>query len=321
MPEHLLGFDVGGSKLVVALGDRNGRPLDEVRVEPWASGDAARDLGLLVDRARELLRGAGLRPADLRAIGVSAPGPLDPAGGIVLGCPNLPGWRDVSIGPWLERDLGAPVQLENDANAAAVAEWRHGAGLGAESVVFLTMSTGVGAGLVLDGRLYRGAHFQAGEIGHVPIVPGGRRCGCGMRGCLEAYVGGAGIAARIAEDLAAGERTLLRELCGGDPSRASARLWVEAIRAGDAYAARLLDEYVAHLAQGLAIVSMLLDPERILLGTIIERNPDLFLERVRAAVRACTWPEMHGVEILAGALGSALPAYAALSVAASVPGT
>ncbi len=260
-----------------------------------------------------------MAPAGLRAIGVSAPGPLDPGTGVVLGCPNLPGWRDVPIGAHLARELGAPTRIENDANAAAVAEWRHGAGRGAASVVLLTMSTGVGAGLVLDGRLYRGAHFQAGEIGHVPIVPGGRHCGCGMRGCLEAYVGGAGVAAHIAEDLARGERTLLRELCGGEPSRASAKLWLQAVRAGDAYALRLLDEWVAHLAQGLAIVVMALDPERILLGTIVERNPDVLLERVRAAVRASTWSELHGVEILPAALGSALPAYAALSVAASAP--
>jgi glucokinase len=319
VPEHLLGFDVGGTKLVVALGDRDGRPLDELRIEPWTSGDAARDLAFLVDRARALLERAGVRAGDLRGIGISAPGPLDPGTGVVLGCPNLPGWRDVPVGAHLARALGAPALVENDANAAAVAEWRHGAGQGAASLVFLTMSTGVGAGLVLDGRLYRGAHFQAGEIGHVPIVPAGRLCGCGMRGCLEAYVGGAGLAARIAEDLARGERTRLRELCGGDPARASARLWLEAVRADDDYALRLLDEYIAHLAQGLAIVVMSLDPERILLGTIVQRNPDVFLPRLRAAVQACTWSELHGVDILPAALGSALPAYAALSVAASAP--
>jgi glucokinase len=177
------------------------------------------------------------------------------------------------------------------------------------------MSTGVGAGLVLGGRLWRGQHFQAGEIGHMPIEPGGRPCGCGMRGCLEAYVGGASLAARMREDLAAGASSALRDLAGGDPARVSARLWTRAIRAGDAYALALRDEFVARLAHGLAALVMILDPERIALGTIVSLNADLFLDRIRAALRERVWEEVRGVEVVAAALGPRLPAYAALSVA------
>ncbi len=312
---HLLGIDIGGTKLVVALGDADGRPLSEARVEDWAQGSAERDFERLVAEVTALLARAGVRATDVRGVGVSAPGPLDPVAGVVIQTPNLPGWLDFPLRERLARALGIPVRIENDANAAALAEWRHGAGRGARSLVYLTMSTGVGAGLVRDGRLWRGHHFQAGEIGHMPIEPGGRLCGCGMRGCLEAYVGGASLAARLREDVAAGVAPALRELSGGDPARLSARLWTRAIREGDPYSLRLRDEFVGRLAHGLAALVMILDPERIALGTIVRENPDLFLDPVRAALRERIWEPVRGVEVVAAALGPRLPAYAALSVA------
>jgi glucokinase len=125
----------------------------------------------------------------VEAVGVSAPGPLDPVASVIRDAPNLPGWHEVPIRARLERALGRPVRLENDANAAALAEFRFGAGRGARAFVFLTMSTGVGAGLVLDGRLYRGARYGAGRGRSHPVVPDGRRCACGLHGCLEATQG------------------------------------------------------------------------------------------------------------------------------------
>jgi glucokinase len=312
----LAGADIGGTKCVAVLGRETGDILAESRIEDWASGDPDRDISALAEQVRALARETGSGLSEIAALGVSAPGPLDPRTGIVIEAPNLAGWRDIPLGRRLEADLGLPVRVENDANAAALAEWRHGAGRGARSLVFLTMSTGVGAGLIFDGRLYRGAHFPAGEIGHVPIVLDGRACSCGLRGCLEAYVGGAGLAERIREDAKKGRATAILELAGGEPERISARLWVDAIRARDAYALELREEFLDQLAQGLAILIMPLDPERILLGTIIRENPDLFLDEVRERTRARIWPELYDTRIEPGALGERLPAYAALSVAA-----
>ncbi len=183
-------------------------------------------------------------------------------------------------------------------------------------MLYLTMSTGVGAGLILNGALYRGAHFSAGEFGHVSVVPGGRECPCGLRGCLEAYTSGAGIAAQIREDIAAGRAEQILALSGGDPQKVSARLWTEALRAGDSYAQSLKREFIDHLAQGLAALVIGLDPERIVLGTIIQRNPDLFLDDLRDRVSERIWPGLRDVQIEAGALGDKLPSYAALCVAA-----
>ncbi len=312
----LLGIDIGGTKAVVALGHANGEILAESRREHWTSGAWPTDLERLEAQSRELLRSAGVREDELDGLGLSAPGPLNPETGIVVEAPNLPGWRQVPVAERIGAAFGVPCRLENDANAAALAEWTFGAGRGSAHMLYLTMSTGVGGGLILNGELYRGAHFAAGEVGHIPIVPGGRTCSCGLRGCLEAYTSGAGIAARIREDIAAGRAPGMLERAGGDPDRVSARLWVEALRAGDAYARALKDDFVEHLAQGLAGLVIGLDPECIVLGTIIERNPDLFLDDLRDRVSERIWPVLRDVRIEAGALGPKLPAYAALCAAA-----
>ena len=317
--ELLLGIDIGATKTHVALGRADGSVLAESHLEGWTSGDVGRDLETITRRAREVLEQARVEPGALAAIGVSAPGPLDPESGMVRDAPNIPGWHEVPLRAQLERAFGRPVRLENDANAAALAEWRFGAGRGSRDFAFLTMSTGVGAGLVLDGRLYRGARFGAGELGHGPLVADGRRCACGLHGCLEAYTGGAALAARIREDIASGARTAIAELEGGDPGRISARLWIQALRAGDAYAGRLREEYLDRLAQALALLVVGLDVDRIALGTIVARNPDLFLDALRERFAARVWTRLRDTRIVCGELGERLPAYAGLCAALLEP--
>jgi glucokinase len=294
----LLGFDIGGTKAVAVLAREGGDVLAETRLEGWARGSWQADCEVLLEEADTLLQSAGLARSALSAVGVSAPGPLDGRRGIVI---------------------DTPVILENDANAAALAEWQFGAGRGTRNLVYLTMSTGVGSGLILEGALYPGSRWKAGEIGHAPIRPGGRRCNCGLRGCLEAYTGGAAIAQRIREDIAAGQQTAILDLAGGKPEAVSARVWVQAVRAGDAYALALLDDWLDALAQGLAIAIAVLDPDCIVLGTIVQKNPDLFLGPLRERVRALVWDSFADVRLEPSQLGDALPRYAALSVAALAP--
>ena len=315
----LLGIDIGGTKTQIALGRADGELLREAHLEAWTSGSFETDLETIAASARSVLSAAGVDAAAIEAVGVSAPGPLDPVAGVIRDAPNLPGWHEVPIRALLERALGCAVRLENDANAAALAEFRFGAGRGARAFVFLTMSTGVGAGLVLDGRLYRGARYGAGEVGHIPVVPDGRLCACGLHGCLEAYTGGAAVAARIREDLRAGAKSAIRELVDGDLARVSARVWTEALRTGDAYAARLRDEWLDRLAQGIAILVLGLDTDCVALGTIVARNTDLFLEPLRARVAARIWPRLRDTRIVAGELGERLPAYAGLCTALLEP--
>ena len=311
----LLGIDIGGSKLNVALGRRGGELVREARIDGWASGDATSDVERIAATARELLAAARLDARQLAAIGVCAPGPLDPSTGVVHDAPNLPGWHEVPISAQLARAFGRSVRLENDANAAALAEWRFGAGRGSRAFAFLTMSTGVGAGFILDGRLYRGARYGAGEVGHMPVVLGGRACVCGLRGCLEAYTGGAALAARMRADVAAGARTSLVERAGGDPARIAAKHWIEALRASEPYARALADEYLDVLAQALAILILSLDVDCIALGTIVARNTDLLLEPLRERVAARVWPHLRDTRIVAAELGDRLCAYAGLCTA------
>jgi glucokinase len=186
-------------------------------------------------------------------------------------------------------------------------------------VLYLTMSTGVGAGLVLDGRVVRGAHSQAGELGHAPLIEHGRRCACGLRGCLEAYTGGAALADQIREAIAKGRETAILGLAGDDPANISARHWCAAIRAGDPFALELRAEFIRHLARGLAFALATVDPEIVILGTIVRENPDLFLDALVERVRAVTRPELHATPIVCATLGDRLPARAALAVAALIP--
>jgi len=234
----------------------------------------------------------------------------------------------------LEREFGLYARLENDANAGALAEWRFGAGRGKRSVVYMTMGTGIGGGLVLDGRLYRGANGNAGEVGHMRVTPqGGPPCGCGKRGCLEAYCSGPAIARRAREELARAREELARahQEHTGDPETAqtgagllnlagsieavTAEHLFAAARKGDALALRMVDETAHLLGVGLANVIQVLNPEAIVLGTIATEQGDFFLDRVRHAARAETWPQMFEVvEILPSPLGSQVGDYGAISV-------
>jgi len=264
---------------------------------------------------------------DVVGIGVACGSPMDAEQGIILGPPNLQSWNPVPIVEILEREFGLYARLENDANAGALAEWRYGAGRGKRSVVYMTMGTGIGGGLVLDGRLYRGANGNAGEVGHMRVVPeGGPLCGCGKRGCLEAYCSGPAIARRVREELtrackvpvdapgAAGAGAAILALAGSVEAVTAEHLFAAA-RQGDPLAERLVDETAHLLGVGLANVIQLLNPEAIVLGTIATEQGDFFLDRVRRAARAETWPQLfEAVEILPSPLGSQVGDYGAISV-------
>ena len=302
MSAVFLGVDLGGTKVAVSLWSGAGKRLGSVR---WPTSEEVQpNLERVAGEAERLIHATGA-PVELAAIGVSGGGPVDPERGVIHSVPNLPAWRDVAVCEMLSAALGVPAFLENDANAGALAEWRYGAGRGVSDLVFLTCSTGIGAGLVLGGRLYRGSRSLAGEIGHQTIVPGGEPCGCGRRGCLEAYAGGAGIARRLAA----------RSWHSPDPPR-TARQLTELARRGDPDARAFLGETARYLARGLAHLLFLLNPERIVLGTIAVGAGDLLLGPLRAELADLVWPSLlEGVEILPAALGSDLGDYAAWSVA------
>ena len=309
----LLGFDVGGTKVAVCAADAEGRILARRRRPTASRGDVEADVRGLVADARAVLAEAGLGPDEAPAfVGASVPGPLDADAEHVLRPPNLPHWDRLPLRRRLEEALGAPVRLENDANAAALAEWRFGAGRGALDLVYLTMSTGVGAGVVMGGVLQRGRDGQAGELGHVPAARDGEPCACGLRGCFEAYLGGAAWAERLAREAPADSR--VRALGAEAPTPVHV---FQAAEEGCAYALAELAGFNDILAQLCVTVSFAFAPERIVLGTIPSRaDPDLCLEPVRRAVRERVWPShREALRIEASELGDALPDHAGLAVA------
>ena len=189
----LLGIDIGGTKSAVVIGNERGEILARASAPtPWSSEHEA--YAVLLQLVREVTQTCGVALTQIDAAGVSFGGPVDTGAGIVLTPPNLSAWKPMPLQTLLEADLALPVTLENDANATALAEFRWGAGQGCADMAFLTLGTGIGAGLILDGRLYRGRRDLAGEIGHATVWPNGPLCPCGKRGCLEALASGTSIA-------------------------------------------------------------------------------------------------------------------------------
>jgi glucokinase len=267
-------------------------------------------------RARALLARAGGSAEALTAVGVAMPSPLDCEEGVVLNPPNLPSWHGLPVRGLLAEALGRPVGLENDANAAALAEWRYGAGRGCQDLVYLTMSTGVGGGLVLGGRLHRGVASSAGEVGHIPVEWGGEPCSCGLRGCLEAYTGGAAWARRLARS--APPDGAVARLAGG-AAHARPEHVVAAARAGDAFALAELARFNDYLVRGLAAIAMTVAPQRIVLGTIpTAAGEALCLAPLRERFARAVWPFLAArIAILPSELGELLAAHAGIGVARS----
>jgi glucokinase len=245
---------------------------------------------------------------------VSVPGPTDRERGLVLNPPNLPGWKQVPIARVLSEAFGVEVKLENDANAAALAEWHFGAGRGTRDLAYLTMSTGVGAGLISNGRLHRGAFGTAGEIGHAPIEHPGIPCACGLSGCLEAYCGGNAWQARLRERTPQSSDVLAR---AGQRSAIRPEHLVEAARAGDGFALEELSRWLDYLSRGLAQLVMLFEPEKIVLGTIaVAAGEELCFAPLRERLASALWPHQRDrVAIVPAALGDELPLRAGLAVA------
>jgi glucokinase len=312
----LLGVDIGGTKCAVVIATPDGTILQRAS-EPTLSGQRSpRDvLEQLAAMARTLVAQENATLADVKGVGVSCGGPLDTKTGVIHAPPNLPDWQNVPVKAFFQNALGLTTVVENDANATALAEWRFGAGQGARNLVFLTMGTGIGGGIIVDGRLYRGTNDLAGEIGHQTILLNGPKCGCGKRGCLEALASGPAIARLARESMRYGRQKRVLTLAGGRPADITAAHVVEAAREGDPFAREVLAEAGTYMGIGIANVIQILNPERIILGTIAVHAGDLVMEPIRAAVREYAWPRSAAVcEIVPAALGDRAQDLAAIAL-------
>ena len=313
--QTILGIDIGGTKCAVALGRTDGKILS--RQAMLTEVDRLTPQGVLerlAAMARDLM-GSTKDAEKPIGVGISCGGPLDTKTGMIHSPPNMPEWKSVPVRAFFEKALSLPVRVENDANATALAEWQYGAGKGTRNFVFLTMGTGIGGGLILDGRLYRGTTDLAGEIGHQTILMNGPLCGCGKRGCLEALASGPAIARLARESMVYGRHKKVLALAGGRPGDITAAHVVEAANAGDAFARQILEEAGTYMGLGIANVIQMLNPERIALGTIAVHAGDHILNPIRAAVAEYCWKRSSDVcQILPAALGDAAQDLAAIAL-------
>jgi glucokinase len=272
-----VGLDVGGTAIKAAIVNDSG----------LAEKGPERGLETMAETIRRVVANASLNVSDIAAIGVATPGPLDIPAGVIIDTPNLQGWRNVPVRDFIERTLGRPTAFQNDANAAAVGEAWVGAGRGVGSMGLLTLGTGIGGGIVIDGRVLDGAHSHAGEIGHIKIeMTNPRLCGCGQRGCLEAYASATAVVARTREALQddAGRSTL-----HGLPVL-SAKAVFDAAAEGDALAKIIVDDTARFLAIGAATLMHVIDPEVIVFaGGMTAAGPE-FLEAIRRHVKRFAFP-------------------------------
>jgi len=297
--ELCLALDFGGTKLAAGLvAWRSGQLLRQARCATSCDRGAR---GQIADML-ELVQSLRLSPAEWAAVtaaGVSIGGPVDAEAGMVLQSHHVVGWEGLPLGAELQRHLRRPVLMENDANAVALGEYRYGAGRGVPDLVYLTISTGIGGGIILGGRLWRGSHGLAGEVGHMAVRPGGPLCTCGNRGCLEALAAGPAIARRAREALAAGgggSRTAptALALAGGDAAAIAAEHVFRAARQGDAAAAQVVAAACEDLGLGIAMLASIVDPARVILGGGVAKAGEQLLVPVRAAFARHAPPNLAG---------------------------
>lgn len=311
MTTTVLAIDIGGTKLAAGIVDAAGSILARGEVPTVAAEGPERVLDRIVRLAEGVKAVPRVSAGAIRRIGIGCAGPVDRQAGLILNPPNLPGWVCVPLVEHIERALGLPAVLENDANAAALGEFRYGAGKGANSLVYLTVSTGIGSGIILDGKIWHGVKDGAGEVGHMTLLPDGPICGCGSRGCLEALASGPSIARRAREALATERPSRLRE--AGDFTAADV---VRLAREGDALAAEVWEETVRYLGLGVAAIVTILAPERVVIGGGVTQAGDLLFEGLRREVRRrVKLVAVESVAILPAALGPDVGILGAAAVA------
>jgi glucokinase len=307
------GLDLGGTKIQAVVTDGTSTVLGTARRETPLTGGPEAIVLELAETMRGALEAAGVEPMGLSGVGVGAPGSIDSGTGIVGQVPNIDGWDDpFPLGPALAAELGRPVAIGNDVSVGVEAERRFGAGRGFDSFLGVFWGTGVGGGIVLDGRVVSG-RGSAGEIGHVCSKPGGRRCNCGLDGCVEAYAGRAALEER-ARDLAKERKTVLFEIMekrGRD--RLTSGVWVRALQARDAVAEELIERAVQALGVGIGSAVTLLDVEAVVIGGGLgERIGPEWLKKIESAAGQHTFfrerPSYVFAELgdLGGAIGASL---------------
>ncbi len=286
MRKLIVGIDIGGTKVAGGLVNLQGRLVKSEIVPTRAEEGFAASFAQVLSVIETLIAHAGGKE-NVTGIGICAPGPLNPKTGLVINPPNLPGWRNIQLAKMVQKKFGLPAKVENDANAAGLAEALFGAAARYRDVFYVTVSTGIGTGIVINKRIYHGTHGVAGEGGHVSIdVHSPYRCGCGTLGCIEALAAGPGMVrrARVRLEQEHGAPSLLREMAKGHLSQITPRMIEEAARKRDPVAKGIIEETGFYLGAWLAGMITLLDPEAIVIGGGVARIGKPLFDKIRQTI-------------------------------------
>lgn len=280
MIQYAIGIDIGGTKISMVLGTEKGKILARREIPTWTGARTKACVKELAANLRALILRSCIPPKKILGIGVGCPGAVDSSKGTLPRSPNLPGWAGLPLKDILKKATGLPVCLANDANAAALGESFFGAGKNSKNFIYITVSTGIGGGIVIDGKLYEGSGFAAGEIGHMSLVPDGARCNCGKRGCLEAYASGTAVANFFRKSrFKTNERVTAREV--GAAAREGNKLAIESYQCAGYY-----------LGIGIANLLNILNPEKVVIGGgVLKSAHKIFWQTMMKSAKRHAWPE------------------------------
>lgn len=281
-----IGIDVGGTNVKIALVDKSGKIIYSNSVPTYAKMGYEYTVNNIKQAIKDLMKETNTTAKDIDGIGFDFPGQVDYKTGVVKLAPNIPGWVNVPIAQMIEEEFHIPTRIDNDVRCAALGEMKFGAGQGCENFVCITVGTGIGSGLVVNGQLVRGASNAAGEIGHIKLqMKDGLICGCGDTGCLEAYASGPSIVAMAQDYIKGGKSTKFREMAAAEGGEITPYMVAKAAEAGDPVAKRIFAIVGEYIGIGLTSVINLLNPEKVIIGGGIAEAGDLLLDPIRKTIK------------------------------------
>jgi glucokinase len=320
--KYAVGVDLGGTKILTAISDRKGNIITRVTLPTLANEGVEAVVGRIKDSIRQAIDESGIPMENVAGIGVCAPGAINTRTGVVLESPNLPDWHNVPLREMIGKEFGLPVYLDNDANVAGLAEAFWGAGKGCRNILYLTVSTGIGGGIIHSGQIYRGSHDFAGEVGHVTLQhEGGPECGCGNTGCLEALASGTAITRMAKEAIAAGRQSKILDLADGDIDKITTVIVSKALKEGDELAREIVAKAAMWLGIGTASFVNLFDPDMIVIGGGTSNIGEPLFAPVREIVQKRSMKAIcKNVEIVPAKCGGDVGVLGALSLVFSEMG-
>ena len=289
MEKYTIGTDIGGTNVKIALIDKNGSLVYSNTVPTRAEMGYEYTLNNIKQAISDLMKETTTSKSSIEGIGFGFPGQIDCTNGVVRTLPNIPGWEDVPVAKIMEKEFLIPTKVDNDVRCAALGELHFGAGKGAQNMICITIGTGIGSGLIINGKLVRGASNAAGEIGHIKLqIHDGPICGCGDEGCLEAFASGPSIVAMAQAYISSGKSTKFREMAKA--GEITPYIVAEAAKAGDCVALKIYEKIGEYIGIGLASVVNLLNPEKIVIGGGVADAGEILLKPIENALKKRSMP-------------------------------